>query len=155
MDPITLLLIGLGIWIFYEAVSSGIQPGAAAPGAAQMTTGGGGTLSAAAIAQYAANAGFAGEDLLTAVAVALAESGGNPTIVGDINITPGGSIGLWQINLRWHPEYNAEELLDPQSNANAAYAIYKAAGNSFKPWTTYGSGAYMAFLDQASGFLTG
>jgi hypothetical protein len=109
----------------------------------------GGNLSASDIAGYAANAGFDGPDLQVAVAVALAESSGNPNAVGDLNLTPGGSIGLWQINLKAHPEYTAQQLMDPQANANAAFQIYQAAGNQFTPWSTYKNGAYADYIVQA------
>jgi hypothetical protein len=102
-------------------------------------------LTPAQIAQYAANAGFTGSALNTAVAIALAESSGNPTVVGDTNITPGGSVGLWQINLAAHPQYTAAELQDPQANADAAYAVYQQSGG-FTPWTTFNTGAYVASL---------
>jgi hypothetical protein len=98
------------------------------------------------IAQYAANAGFSGSALQTAVAIALSESSGNPNVIGDTNLTPGGSVGLWQINLAAHPEYDGSELLDPQANADAAYAIYQQAGGTFTPWSTYNSGAYTSAL---------
>jgi len=107
-----------------------------------------GKMNASDIATYARQAGFSGNDLATAVAIALAESSGNPTAVGDLNLTPGGSVGLWQINLKAHPDL-AGDLTDPQTNANAAYAIYQAAGNSFHPWTTYKTGAYTAYLATA------
>ena len=97
------------------------------------------------IAGVASQAGFSGLDLVTAVAVAYAESSGNPQAVGD----NGNSIGLWQINLPNHPEYQGVDLTDPQTNANAAFAIYSAAGNSFSPWTTFKTGAYQSNLDQA------
>src|SRR5216684_2897645 len=105
-----------------------------------------GKMNASDIATYARQAGFSGNDLATAVAIALAESSGNPTVVGDLNLTPGGSVGLWQINLKAHPDLAAGDLTDPQTNANAAYAVYQAAGNSFHPWTTYKTGAYTAYL---------
>jgi hypothetical protein len=98
-----------------------------------------GTILPTTIAGYAQNAGFAGEDLLIAVAIAYAESSGDPQAVGD----NGDSIGLWQINLPNHPEYQGQDLTNPQVNANAAYAIYSAAGNSFSPWSTFKSGAYL------------
>jgi Lysozyme like domain len=97
------------------------------------------------IADVASNAGFSGVDLVTAVAIAYAESSGNPGAVGD----NGDSIGLWQINLPNHPEYQGVDLTDPQTNANAAFAIYSAAGNSFSPWTTFKTGAYESNLPQA------
>ena len=102
-------------------------------------------LTAAQIAGYAESAGFSGEDLITAVAIALAESSGNPNSYNP-EISAGapageGSYGLWQIYLYMHPEYAGMNLYDPQTNANAAYAIYAAAGG-FSPWATYNSGAY-------------
>ena len=114
-----------------------------------MTTG---VLTASQILQFAANAEFAGNDLIKAVAVALAESGGNPMAHGDTTLGSGtGSFGLWQIYSDAHPEYGPDFtiLYDPQTNANAAYAIYAEAGNSFMPWSTYKSGRYLAYLSQA------
>jgi Lysozyme like domain len=90
----------------------------------------------------ASQAGF-GADSSTAAAIALAESGGKRTAVGDLAL--GRSIGLWQINLRAHPEYSEQELYDAQTNANAAYQIYSSAGG-FSPWTTFRSGAYQNFV---------
>jgi hypothetical protein len=111
-------------------------------------------LSPAQIAQYAAAAGFTGNDLLTAVDIALAESnGGNPNAYfNESQDVPGrygrtsandgkGSYGLWQIYLAAHPEFAGENLADPQTNANAAYSIYAIAGG-FTPWSTYTSGEY-------------
>lgn len=104
-------------------------------------------LSATQIAQYAANAGFTGDDLVTAVAIALAESSGNPN--ADNTADPGGSIGLWQIDRGYHPEFAGEDLTDPQTNANAAFSVYSAAGNSFSPWSTFKNGAYQAHIAEA------
>jgi len=101
-------------------------------------------LTAAQIAQVAANAGFAGADLATAVAIALAESGGDPSVIGDKTLAPsnGPSYGLWQINIgsSANPQYAGENLLDPQTNANIAFEMYSAKG--FRPWSTYTSGQY-------------
>lgn len=98
-------------------------------------------LSPAQIQAYAAVAGFSGADLATAVAVALAESSGDPSA-----INPEGSYGLWQIYLPMHPEFAGQNLLDPQTNANAAFSVYSKAHGSFQPWTTFGSGAYQKYL---------
>src|SRR5271157_3920957 len=102
-------------------------------------------LSPAQIAQYAAAAGFTGSDLLTAVDIALAESGGNPAAYNPETAagTPQGqgSYGLWQVYLKMHPEFAGVNLADPQTNANAAYSIYAIAGG-FHPWSTYTSGEY-------------
>jgi hypothetical protein len=105
------------------------------------------------IAQFASNAGFSGQDLTTAVAIALAESGGNPKAHGDTNIGSGtGSFGLWQINADSHPQFapNFTVLYDPTVNANAAFQTYANAGNSFSPWSTYNDGRYSAFMDEAA-----
>jgi len=162
MDPLTVGLAAFAVYLLWKAQSSTIDPATGLPATDQgsdlsfgvnvvMNTQAPtpGKLSPIAIAQLAANAGFTGNDLVTAVAIALAESGGNPGVVGDLNITPGGSVGLWQINLRWHPEYTAAMLTDPQTNADAAFAVYRAAGNSFHPWSTFKNGAYTAHLDAA------
>lgn len=107
-------------------------------------------LTAAQIYQLALSAGFTGYDLQTAVAIALAESGGDPGSLGDLNL--GNSYGLWQINARWHPEFGPDfsALYDPQTNADAAFSVYKQAGNSFTPWSTYKGGQYVAFMEQAA-----
>jgi Lysozyme like domain len=106
-----------------------------------------GNMTAEQIAQYADEAGFSGPDLQVAVAVALAESSGDPNAMGDPTL--GMSVGLWQINLKAHPQYTQAQLLDPQTNANAAYAIYQAAGSTFTPWSTYNGGQYSAYIVQA------
>lgn len=121
-------------------------------GAIALTVGG--DLSMAQILQLAQAAGFAGADLVTAGAVAMAESSGNPNALGDTTIGSGtGSFGLWQINADAHPEYgpNFAQLYNPATNAAAAYAIYSAAGNRFTPWSTFNNGAYVAYLSQAQG----
>jgi Lysozyme like domain len=104
-----------------------------------------GNLTPAQIAQYAANAGFTGNDLLTAVDIALAESSGNPQAYNPETAAGApagqGSFGLWQIFLAMHPEFAGENLYDPQTNANAAYSIYAIAGG-FTPWSSYTSGVY-------------
>lgn len=145
---------GFGYWLYLyftegEAPSFSDLWGSFQGGVTSVT--GIGKLAASDLTAYASNAGFSGDDLNTAVAIALAESSGNPNAVGDLTITPGGSIGLWQVNLKYHPEYTADELRDPQTNANAAYAIYQAAGNQFTPWSTFNSGAYVAYLPASGG----
>jgi Lysozyme like domain len=98
-------------------------------------------LSFSQIQMYAAAAGFSGADLATAAAVAIAESSGDPNVDN-----PEGSYGLWQIYLPLHPEFTGWDLHDPQTNANAAFQVYSAAGGTFKPWTTFKTGAYLAYM---------
>src|SRR5690606_5450658 len=113
-------------------------------------------LSAEQIAQHAYNAGFRGKDLETAVAVALAESSGDPTKHNSTR--PDDSYGLWQINMiddlgparrKQFGLDSDEELKDPATNAEAAYQVYKERGGTFEPWTTYTSEKYKEFLDEA------
>jgi hypothetical protein len=103
------------------------------------------------LAALAANAGFSGDDLVTAVAIAIAESGGNPQAYNPETMAKApqgkGSFGLWQIYLQAHPELSGRDLFDPPTNASAAFAVYSHAGGSFQPWTTFKTGAYQAYLD--------
>jgi hypothetical protein len=125
------------------------------------------------VAALAFNAGWRGESLVEAVAVQIAEERGqNKFAIGDLNITNdtyGPSFGLWQIrSLRkpWEagqPEEDrlrtfestseGADLLDPQTNADVAFQIWKAKG--WKPWSVTHKSAetsenyYMNFIDQA------
>lgn len=105
------------------------------------------------IANYAASAGFQGDDLTTAVAVALAESGGETGAYNpeeQVNTPAGkGSVGIWQIYQNAHPEFAGLDLTDPATNAAAAFSVYTAAGNSFRPWSTFKTGAYRAYVTTA------
>lgn len=145
------ILIVVVIGIAYLALAGNATAAADTGATDGGTIGGGGgmRLTADEISTYAANAGFTGADLSTAVAVALAESSGQTDVLGDPML--GVSVGLWQINLKAHPEYSRGELTDPQTNADAAYAIYAAAGRSFKPWSTFKNAAYLAYVPQGAG----
>jgi len=108
-------------------------------------------LDADTLASLAAGAGFSGPAVLTAAAVALAESGGNPN-AHCYNCVPGvreDSRGLWQINVNAHPEFAGVNLYDPAVNAAAAFAV-SGGGVSFRPWSTYKSGSYRSFLGLVS-----
>jgi len=111
-------------------------------------------LSDAQIAAYARGAGFTGNDVAIAVAVALAESGGNPRAHNGNAATGDNSYGLWQINMlgamgparrKQFGISSNDALFDPATNARAARAIYKG-GNSWRPWSTYNSGSYLRFM---------
>ncbi|MER7016061.1 type VII secretion target [Saccharopolyspora sp. NPDC000359] len=112
-------------------------------------------LTAEQIAQHAYDAGFRGKNLSTAVAVAMAESDGNPRSHNDT--PPDDSYGLWQINMlgdlgparREQFDLGSDkDLLDPGENAKAAYEIANG-GKDFGPWSTYTNGAYKKHLDEA------
>lgn len=123
-------------------------------------------MNAQEIASVAAGAGFSGDALRIAVAIALAESGGNP---GAHNpVWPDDSYGLWQINMigSLGPQRRAafglnsnNDLFDPAVNARLAYAI-SSGGSNFTPWTTFTHGKYLAYLPAAvpsvpGGMVTG
>lgn len=78
-------------------------------------------------------------------AIAMAESGGNPTVTDNVNTDGSHDRGLWQINSRWWPglweKYN---LYDPTSNAKAAAEVYAKQG--YDGWSTYKSGRYKEFM---------
>ncbi len=106
-------------------------------------------------------AGFTGAALITAVAVAGAESGYNPTARGDIALQSakwGPSLGLWQIRsltpgfLSVAPWRDPKRLTDPFFNARAAYII-SDGGRDFSAWTTFTSQAYRRFVDRAQAAL--
>lgn len=94
--------------------------------------------------QLAYEAGFRGDNLRMAVAIALAESGGNPGAYNPelaAGTTPGaGSRGLWQIYGTAHPQYNSSIAFDPHTNARGAYEIFQQAGGKFTPWSTFNNG---------------
>lgn len=58
--------------------------------------------------------------------------------------------GPWQITPgNSEPQYGTDYgLLNWRSNALAAVAKFRQAGGSFSPWTTFGSGAYLQFMDR-------
>lgn len=95
----------------------------------------------------AIEAGFIGSAADIAAAVALAESGGDPGSEGDLTL--GVSRGLWQINLRAHPEFDPIRLFEQDYNAKAAYLV-SSHGTNWKPWTTFNNGAYRKYLPTGS-----
>lgn len=109
----------------------------------------------AAAAAY--NAGFRGNALATAVAIAGAESTWNPGAVGDVGLQNdkwGPSVGLWQVRtlnnassyggvdaMRDANSIGGSSTANIQANANAAFALSNG-GTNFQPWSTFTSGAY-------------
>ncbi|WP_157985154.1 D-alanyl-D-alanine carboxypeptidase family protein [Lentzea terrae] len=113
-------------------------------------------LSASEIAQHAYDAGFRGQALKTAVAIALAESGGRADAKGDTGITDGKwgpSVGLWQIRSLHKQtgtggERDVKANTDPAVNAKHAWSISKH-GTYWTPWSVYLNGSYRQHLDEA------
>ncbi|MEU6230047.1 peptidoglycan-binding protein [Streptomyces sp. NPDC047042] len=107
----------------------------------------------------AAQVGFTGNDIKIAAAVAMAESKGDPAIVGDQQFVDhkwGPSIGLFQIRSLKHPgQFSppdtlrvAAKLKDPLYNAKTAKAIKDA--HNWKQWSTFTNGAYKQYMDGGS-----
>lgn len=84
-------------------------------------------------AKVASQAGFTGQSLIVAVAIAMAESSCNPNAT---NANSNGSVdyGLWQINTVHGIPTSC--LFDPLCNAQQAYRI-SSGGTNFYPWCTY------------------
>ncbi len=111
-----------------------------------------GNLEAAKVAASAAyQAGFRGEDLVTAVAIARVESTWNP------KATNGSHFGLWQIAQEHKgkvPGWNTQaDIFDPLLNARYAFALYSARPGSgeakFADWIPFEKTDYHQYLDAA------
>ena len=102
------------------------------------------------VISVAKKAGFTGAGLITAVAIAYAESGLNPIAI-NYNNDSHNSVdrGLWQINSYWHPQYTAPDIYNTDTNAAAAYLISKK-GTDFSPWVTFNTNAYRKYTDAVS-----
>jgi murein DD-endopeptidase MepM/ murein hydrolase activator NlpD len=106
-------------------------------------------------ASMAYTAGFRGADLVTAVAIAGAESSWDPAAPDFTNTNGTINRGEWQINsaLAAGPPpvfggstlglFDWISLKDAQYNAQSAFTIYANAGNKFTAWTTYTNGTYL------------
>src|SRR5260221_6998634 len=91
-------------------------------------------LSSSQLATYAQQAGFSGGAIAIIVAIALAESGGNPLIRGGQDPR---DRGVLQINSYWHPEVSDSCAFDPACAFKAAFSI-SSNGTNFSQWTKIG-----------------
>jgi hypothetical protein len=115
-----------------------------------------GNLSIKDIAMLARKVGFSGDNLVKAVAIAWAESKGQPAAHNTNASTGDNSYGLWQINMIEHLNpanrrrnfgiNSNEELFKPETNAKAAYVM--SGGHNFTPWTTYKEGTYLQYVPE-------
>ena len=103
-------------------------------------------------------AGFRGDALEVAYAVAMAESSGKTDAHNDDETTGDDSYGLFQINMlgAMGPERREQyglkkddDLFDPATNARVAFQLSQG-GKDWKPWTTYVNGAYKKYYDKKS-----
>jgi Lysozyme like domain len=100
--------------------------------------------SATQIASAAKAAGFTGADVAIAVAVALAESGGETTATHK-NSNGSTDYGVWQINSIHADILRSGSWSNINDNARMAKKIHDESG-SWKPWSTFNSGSYLKFL---------
>lgn len=96
-----------------------------------------GRLTLAQLEQLARDVGWPAEHANRAARIAMRESAGNPNAHKVVTrpargFLPEDSRGLWQINVLAWPQYAARDLYDPRTNAEAALAIWRAAG--WRPW---------------------
>lgn len=98
------------------------------------------------------DAGWSMQEAPTALAIAMAESGLNPTATHK-NTNGSTDYGLFQVNSIHNP--TQAEKTEPVANAKKAYSIYAAAGNKWTPWATFNSGAYKSHLAAANAVITG
>jgi len=112
-----------------------------------------GTLNQEQIARAAKAAGFPEDKIATMTAIAMAESSGDSGALNNNPNTGDLSYGLWQINMLGDmgPERRKlfgiksnEELLNPITNAKAAYKIYELQG--YGAWSVYKSGKYRDYM---------
>lgn len=109
-------------------------------------------LSTSQLIALAQQTGF--RDVRTAVAIALAESSGDPNANAVVvrpmpGFKPEDSRGLWQINVIANPKYRGWNLYDPQVNARAAYEMSRG-GVWWRPWSTYLFLKYLIYLPQVA-----
>lgn len=115
------------------------------------------TLNPMHVAAAAKAGGFPDSQLVTAVAVAFAESSWNPNTYNGICC-----YGLWQINKSAHPDlwakYGAgDKWKIPTNNAKMAYEIWRRAGGKWgknggggNPWAAYGNSRYRSAIGTAT-----
>lgn len=105
-----------------------------------------GALAGQDVARMAYQAGFRGDDLVRVVAISKRESNWRPNAFNGNAGTGDRSYGLMQINmlgdlgparLRQFGLTSNEQLLDPQTNLNAAFRMYSDSGASLNAWGGY------------------
>lgn len=111
-------------------------------------------LSDAQIALYAYRAGARNtalaQDLTLAIAIALAESGGDTAVTHKNSDSRGTTdLGTWQINNYWHRDLLAKySWSDPQANAKMMWII-KTQRGGWAQWSTFNNGSFFKFMPRA------
>lgn len=105
------------------------------------------TLTDTQIAGVIKTAGFPSGSQVTAVAIALAESGGRSDATNR-NSNGSTDYGLFQINSVHSQLLASGSWSDPVSNAKMALSV-SSNGSNFKPWVAYTTQRYRIFLPRA------
>lgn len=92
-------------------------------------------------------AGFTGTDIVTGVAIGMAESGGK-TDATNRNTNGTTDYGTWQINSIHRDALALGNWADINANAKMAKLVFDQSGHSWRPWVTFNTGAYRKFLSQ-------
>jgi hypothetical protein len=104
-------------------------------------------------------AGFTGQGLRMALAIAMAESSGQASQLNNNPSTGDLSYGLFQINmigamgperLKQYGLSSNASLFDALTNAKVAFKM-SHGGTNWSPWSTYTSGAYKTYLGTSGG----
>jgi hypothetical protein len=155
--PIAIIIITV---LVVTSVMAEEEANACNPNPTQVVSGSGeaaapGELPGETVAKYAFNAGFRGQDLVIAVAIAKAESSWNPTLTYQ-NTDSHRSVdkGLFQMNDYWNKDaFALGDWRDPQINAHMAKKAFDGRKaydtNGWKDWTTYNKGRYLVHVPKA------
>jgi hypothetical protein len=108
-------------------------------------------------------AGLNTAQAVIATAIALGESGGDDTSVGDINLqnsTWGPSVGLWQIRTLVSEtgtgsDRDVKALQGNPARQALAMVHISNGGTNWSPWTVYTRGIYTKFMGQATAAMSG
>lgn len=106
-------------------------------------------LSRAQVVAFCQQAGFSGNALDIAVAIAQAESSFYTRATNYNASSASTDRGIFQINNVYHPEVTDTCAFTPLCAAKAAYNI-SSKGTKFTPWSTFNNGAYKQYLSGAS-----
>ena len=108
-------------------------------------------LSLGQVATLMQQAGFPTSAIPQGLGVATAESGLRSDAVSKPNSNGTVDRGLWQIN-SVHGKDPAR-LMDPAYNTQVAFELWRSAGNSWRPWSTFNNGtAHVVNASNAVGF---
>jgi Lysozyme like domain len=103
------------------------------------------TLTSRQVAALAYDAGWRGNNVITATAIAHAESGNRTDAVGPTLSCGQGAQGLFQINVCVN---HCSNPTDPKANTACAYRVFRSQG--WNAWSTYKSGAYKQYIMDAT-----